>query len=834
MTESLGPYTLVQQLAVGGHAEIYLAKKGGMVGFEKFYAIKAMLPQQVGDAEAEQVMMDEARLTAQLQHDNVVTVHDLGKDGDRVFMVMEYVRGQDLSTMLGALRKVNGLMAIEVAAYVGAEIAAGLHYVHTRNGKDGEPLNLVHRDISPQNILLGIDGDVKIIDFGVAKLRGAGRIETKTGVIKGKLKYMAPEYAIGNQQDVRSDIFSTALCLYEMIGGRPAYDDAESEPSELIERIKTADIEPLVAKRADVPDALAAIIMKALSPHPDDRYQTAFEFQEALSTYLATAAPGFTKGHFATYTARLLEKLGIQPSVPSEVDGDSAAAQVSPHDTPTASNPSPVPAEAKPHEAPTTANPIPQFNLGDDFDDDDFEDEATMLHDPESYEIEESDADTGALPDAETGKLPEDEDPPSMDIPVVEADESVEVGLDLAASFEEESEVEEVVQLEDGDLSEVSEVQEAPQAVEQTAQPGGPGWSETTDEIELAKEPIPDFSKLAGPKTGELKRPEPPRLMTQSGFNRFVKPKVDNEEKNAAVDDSIVMKRPELPKLKKPKLPGLKKPTVAEETLPEIEVEIEALPEIELEVEPVPAQAEDQFDPTIQQDFSPEELAAAAESVAAEMEQMAENQANTLAPDAPTEGLAIPSAEEIAEIRGEIPDGPATEPVKIPEETAPAIATPDLDNEPTQGVAAADYSSDFPMSTHPMTGAPVGGDDPDSSMGFSTSLGLGGVDTSGHFKSASDLLSEAEQSGAFNAVRPEKLQTLGADMSGQFMAVSPDMSAQLGASNTGKFAAADASASNQVPVLDPEAQKRQRANMAVVAVFGIIILGAIFVSFVIL
>lgn len=321
--KSLGPYTLLKRIAVGGTAEIYLARKSGQLGgFEKYYALKVMLPQRRNDEDAEKVFVDEARLTSQLQHDNIVGVLDLDQDDGRVYMVMEYVRGQDLSMVLDALRRHNGLLAIEVAAFLAREACAGLQYAHTRKASDGQPLGLVHRDISPQNILVGVEGDVKIIDFGVAKMRGRGRIETKTGIIKGKLRYMAPEYAIGNQQDARGDIFAVGLCLFELMTGRPAYDDADSEAIDLVERIKTADIPTPSSLREDVPPELDAICRKALAAHPDDRYQTALAMQKELSVYLANAAPDFTKAHLSTYVSRLFERLEILPEVTSEVNAD--------------------------------------------------------------------------------------------------------------------------------------------------------------------------------------------------------------------------------------------------------------------------------------------------------------------------------------------------------------------------------------------------------------------------------------------------------------------------------------------------------------------------------
>lgn len=321
--KTLGPYTLLRRIAVGGMAELYLAKKtGGLGGFEKFYALKAILPHHIGDEDQEKLMIDEARLTSQLRHDNIITVLDLDRDQNRMFMVMEYVRGHDLSVLVDKLRHARGMLALEIAAYVTREICAGLHYLHSQVGADGQPLNLIHRDVSPQNVLIGVDGDVKLIDFGVAKARGKDRVETKTGIIKGKLKYMAPEYATGNLQDARSDIFAAGLILYELITGSPAYDESQVSPAEFLERIKYARVPHPSELRSDIPDDLQKIVAKSLALHPDKRYPSALEMQHDLSIYLSRVAPHFSKSHCSVYFQSVFQRLGIEPELPSNIIAD--------------------------------------------------------------------------------------------------------------------------------------------------------------------------------------------------------------------------------------------------------------------------------------------------------------------------------------------------------------------------------------------------------------------------------------------------------------------------------------------------------------------------------
>lgn len=305
MTRTVGPYELLKRIAVGGAAEIYLARKGGLLGFEQHYALKVLLPHREDDEEHRKMMVDEARLTAQLDHPNIIKVHDLGEDGSTLFMVMEYVNGLNLAQLIMRLQKLDRKMPIEVAVYIAREMCGGLHYAHTRKSADGSLLQLVHRDVSPQNLLVGHGGEVKLIDFGVAKATMRGRIETKTGIIKGKLTYMAPEYAVGSQQDHRSDIFAVALVLYEMLTGRAAYDIDDAR--ELVESVKTAKIQRPSKFREGVPPGLEKLLERALEEDPNDRYQSAEELQHALTQFLSVYAPEFRKEQLGAWMTEVRE-----------------------------------------------------------------------------------------------------------------------------------------------------------------------------------------------------------------------------------------------------------------------------------------------------------------------------------------------------------------------------------------------------------------------------------------------------------------------------------------------------------------------------------------------
>lgn len=303
MARQIGPYEVIRRLAVGGGAEIVLAKRGGAVGFQQRCAIKVLLPRYRHDEQFRKMIVDEARLTSQLDHPNIIKVHDLGEDGDLLYMVMEYVHGSDLSHLLKRVTTSDTPFPVESATFIAREICAGLHYAHNRTSPEGAPLHLVHRDVSPQNVLVGYDGGVKLIDFGVAKASLGDRIETKTGIIKGKLTYMAPEYAVGSLQDARSDIFSAALCLWEALAGRSAYEI--ENPQELMRAVKYARIPAIRDIRPDIPPDLNEILATALRTHPQERYQSAQQMRDALTGFLSGYAPSFTRESLSSWLGAL-------------------------------------------------------------------------------------------------------------------------------------------------------------------------------------------------------------------------------------------------------------------------------------------------------------------------------------------------------------------------------------------------------------------------------------------------------------------------------------------------------------------------------------------------
>jgi len=284
MSERFGQYELVQRIAQGGMAEIFLAtRKGDLGGFEKQVAIKRIFQHLTGREETVNMFFDEARIAATLHHPNIVQVYDLGEVDGYFYIAMEFVRGTDLRRVCRRGLERDRYLPTEIAVHVVAQTAAGLHYAHTRTDEAGRPRNIVHRDISPQNILLSMDGHVKICDFGIAKAENR-LARTRTGQFKGKLSYMSPEQFNGEEVDARSDVFNLGIVLYEITLARRLFD-AKTD-FERMRQIANAHVTPPSDVRSDFPPGLERIILKALRHDPDERFQTAEEVQLALEDWL--------------------------------------------------------------------------------------------------------------------------------------------------------------------------------------------------------------------------------------------------------------------------------------------------------------------------------------------------------------------------------------------------------------------------------------------------------------------------------------------------------------------------------------------------------------------
>lgn len=280
--DEIGRYQLISRLASGGMGEVWTARATGS-GFARTVALKLVRSEMSGDENYARMFIDEATVASSIHHPNVCETYELGKHGDRLFMAMEWIAGDSLA---GLLRQGDYLVALDVriAARIIADACAGLHAAHETVGPDGTPLGVVHRDISPPNILISMQGQAKVSDFGIAKARHQLHERTKTGEVKGKFAYIAPEQITGHAVDRRADVYAMGCVLYvATLGSRPFGNGADALRKILSNKYKAPR-----TLREDFPEGLEAIIVRALLPKPEDRFQTAEEMQIALEEWLMT------------------------------------------------------------------------------------------------------------------------------------------------------------------------------------------------------------------------------------------------------------------------------------------------------------------------------------------------------------------------------------------------------------------------------------------------------------------------------------------------------------------------------------------------------------------
>ena len=270
--DRLGKYELVCRLAIGGMAEIFLARASGIAGFEKLVVLKRILPQYAFQDQFVEMFLAEARLTATLGHPNIAHVYDIGTVDDFYFFTMEFVHGEDLNQIGKALAKAQKPFPLEAALTIIHGVCAGLHHAHDACGSDGLPLGIVHRDVSPSNVLIAYDGSVKLVDFGIAKMTSRAQA-TRVGTLKGKISYMSPEQCRGEALDRRSDVFAIGILLYEMTTGQRLFP-GENEFSTL-QAIVHQDVAPPHTLVPGYAPMLEDIVMMALKRDPDQRYETA-------------------------------------------------------------------------------------------------------------------------------------------------------------------------------------------------------------------------------------------------------------------------------------------------------------------------------------------------------------------------------------------------------------------------------------------------------------------------------------------------------------------------------------------------------------------------------
>jgi serine/threonine protein kinase len=278
-----GKYLLLERINVGGMAEVFKSKTFGVAGFERILAIKRILPSLIEDDEFVRMFIDEARIAVQLNHANIVQIYELGKHGDHYYIAMEYLPSRDLRAILDKMRSAGQLMPIPQAAYVCSKVCEGLDYAHRKRDPAGTPMNIIHRDVSPQNILISYEGECKVIDFGIAKAANRAS-KTQAGVLKGKFAYMSPEQVRGLPIDRRSDIFAVGILLYEMLTGERLFI-GESDFSTL-ERVRNAEVVPPTTFNKKITPELEQIVLKTLAREVEDRYQWASDLAEDLQRFL--------------------------------------------------------------------------------------------------------------------------------------------------------------------------------------------------------------------------------------------------------------------------------------------------------------------------------------------------------------------------------------------------------------------------------------------------------------------------------------------------------------------------------------------------------------------
>jgi eukaryotic-like serine/threonine-protein kinase len=361
---AFGRYRLLERLGQGGMAEVFKAKSYGVEGFEKILVIKRILPELAKSQDFVEMFIHEAKLAVRLSHANIVQVFDLGKatsadtgadPSDAYYIAMEYVHGLDLASAIARSRRLGLALPIQMGVYIASEIAKGLDHAHRRRDETGRALGVVHRDVSPQNVLLSFEGEVKVTDFGIAKARGV--LDKSTGEkLQGKFGYMSPEQARGESVDARSDLFSLGTVLYECVAGVNPF----SAPTtfETLRRVAACEYPPVELLRRDAPPELLTILKTAMAKAPADRYPAAGRMYEALLAFLYSQGSRYGAHDLAEFLSRFREsnEIVVAGPPPLEAESDHSAAQLTPVEVPAARPNSTVrPTGARSHTAMTRA-----------------------------------------------------------------------------------------------------------------------------------------------------------------------------------------------------------------------------------------------------------------------------------------------------------------------------------------------------------------------------------------------------------------------------------------------------------------------------------------------
>jgi serine/threonine protein kinase len=290
----------MERLAAGGMAEVFRAKQLGYAGFEKTVAVKRILPHFAESEEFKTMFRMEANLSAMLQHPNIAQIFANGENEGYLYLVMEFVDGKNLRQLLARADKLKFRIPIEICCYIVGESLKGLDYAHHFiDEKTGEPMGIIHRDVSPQNIMMSYDGSVKVVDFGIAKAASKAESGTKAGVLKGKFGYMSPEQARGADLDKRSDVFAMGIVLWELITQRRLF--THEDELKTLEKVRECKVPKPSEKNPTIPYALEKIVLRALEKEPGVRYNSCEEFYTDLARYMNDRHPGFIPTDFSKF-----------------------------------------------------------------------------------------------------------------------------------------------------------------------------------------------------------------------------------------------------------------------------------------------------------------------------------------------------------------------------------------------------------------------------------------------------------------------------------------------------------------------------------------------------
>ena len=360
-----GKYTLFERIGRGGMAEVYKGRIQGPAGFERVFVVKRILPHLSDDASFIKMFVEEAKLSARLNHPNIVHIFELGAVEGEYFISMEYIRGHDLSETMRAIWKALGPPRPELVSYIGREACRGLAYAHNLTDENGRPLGMIHRDVSPSNVMLSYEGAVKMLDFGIAKALGDAE-PSKSGTLKGKYAYMAPEQTEGDNIDHRSDIFAIGIVLHEVLTGRRLFKGQNDVQT--IERVRRCEVPPPSAQNPNVPRELDDILLKALQRDPMRRWSNAADMADALDDIVHSAR--FQPTHLQQILYDLFPTEGGVPAPRtgsnrslsrSTTGGQSMRSRTVPPISRTVSGANPIPSFAAVDSAPASLKPKGKF-----------------------------------------------------------------------------------------------------------------------------------------------------------------------------------------------------------------------------------------------------------------------------------------------------------------------------------------------------------------------------------------------------------------------------------------------------------------------------------------